>query len=198
MTGLLTGRLGTLALPRHAPDRLREALGLAPGAPLRLAYVTGPGDVVGTYARWLEGRDDERGAKLSYSGMFYDLADAVRAEALVAHMTPADVNVPTEGPARFVETPMAWGGTKLRFQRAAFAHARRAARALRPFAPHATVVGADTAFSWLPLLPGRIVLSVHNTFWPADTDPSAARLARLRAAPGLPIRARAAGAVAIS
>jgi glycogen synthase len=40
---------------------------------LRIVYAAGPGDVIGTYRHWKEGRDDPSQVNLTLSGMFYDL-----------------------------------------------------------------------------------------------------------------------------
>ena len=41
--------------------------------PLRILYVSGAGDVVGTYRHWLAGRDDPSQVAKTYSGQFFDL-----------------------------------------------------------------------------------------------------------------------------
>ena len=41
--------------------------------PLRILYVSGAGDVVGTYRHWLAGRDDPSQVATTYSGQFFDL-----------------------------------------------------------------------------------------------------------------------------
>ena len=45
----------------------------SPQRPLRIVYAAGPGDVVGTYRHWKEGRDDPSQVAITYSGQFYDL-----------------------------------------------------------------------------------------------------------------------------
>lgn len=51
--------------------------------PPRVLYVTGPGDVIGTYEHWKAGRDDPRSIALTYSGQFYDACHATGAHAYV-------------------------------------------------------------------------------------------------------------------
>ena len=41
--------------------------------PLRILYAAGPGDVIGTYRHWKEGRDDPSQIAITYSGQFYSL-----------------------------------------------------------------------------------------------------------------------------
>src|SRR4051812_45960868 len=49
----------------------------------RILYVAGPGDVIGTYRYWLEGRDDPSQVALTYSGQFYDVCKALGIRATV-------------------------------------------------------------------------------------------------------------------
>ena len=51
--------------------------------PLRILYAAGPGDVVGTYRHWKQGRDDPSQVAITYSGLFYDLCRELGAEAYV-------------------------------------------------------------------------------------------------------------------
>ena len=41
--------------------------------PLRLMYAAGPGDIIGTWKHWKEGRDDPSQVAITYSGQVYDL-----------------------------------------------------------------------------------------------------------------------------
>lgn len=198
----LTGRLNSLALPADAPARLREALGVPPGRAVRLAYVTGPGDVVGTYDRWRAGAGDERGVKLSYSGMFFDLAEAVEAEALVCHMTGHDGaeagrGDPSASTVRFVHTPMRWVGGRIAFSAALLSYSLRVVEALRGFRPDAVVLASDLSALVVPFVPGRVIASVHNTFWSKGADQNSAAVRRRRAQYALYGR-RVEGAVCIS
>jgi glycosyltransferase involved in cell wall biosynthesis len=59
-----------------------------PRRPLRILYAAGPGDVVGTYRHWKEGRDDPSQVAVTYSGQFYDLCRDLGAEAYVISYCP--------------------------------------------------------------------------------------------------------------
>ena len=50
---------------------------------LRILYAAGPGDVIGTYEYWRDGRDDPAQVAMTYSGQFYDLCRELDAQALV-------------------------------------------------------------------------------------------------------------------
>ena len=56
--------------------------------PLRILYAAGPGDVVGTYRHWKEGRDDPSQVAVTYSGQFYDLCRDLGAEGYVISYCP--------------------------------------------------------------------------------------------------------------
>ena len=72
--------------------------------PLRLVYAAGPGDVVGTYRHWKEGRDDPSQVAITYSGQFYDLCRDLGAEALVVSHCPRRDEV-ADGPFRVMNKP---------------------------------------------------------------------------------------------
>lgn len=50
---------------------------------LRILYAAGPGNVIGTYHYWLEGRDDSSQVGITWSGQFYDLSQSLGAKAYV-------------------------------------------------------------------------------------------------------------------
>jgi glycogen synthase len=56
--------------------------------PLRLVYAAGPGDVVGTFRHWKEGRDDPSQVAITYSGQFYELCRELGAEAIIVSHCP--------------------------------------------------------------------------------------------------------------
>ncbi|NEO97726.1 MAG: glycosyltransferase family 4 protein [Symploca sp. SIO2E9] len=50
---------------------------------LRLFYAAGPGNVIGTYKYWIQGLDDLSQVSVTYSAQFYDVCDALDAQAYV-------------------------------------------------------------------------------------------------------------------
>ncbi|MCC7408704.1 MAG: glycosyltransferase family 4 protein [Phycisphaeraceae bacterium] len=50
---------------------------------MRVLYMAGPGDVIGTYRHWKEGRDDPGQVAMTYSGQFYDVMREMGFEAYV-------------------------------------------------------------------------------------------------------------------
>ncbi len=51
--------------------------------PLRIFYAAGPGDVIGTYRHWKQGRDDPSQVAVTYSAQFYSLCKELGAEGYV-------------------------------------------------------------------------------------------------------------------
>lgn len=51
--------------------------------PLRILYAAGPGNIIGTYQHWLEGRDDPSRMAVTFSGQFYDICKNFDADAYV-------------------------------------------------------------------------------------------------------------------
>ncbi len=51
-------------------------------------YVAGPGDVIGTYRHWREGRDDPSQVAMTYSGQFYDVCRDLGARGWVIASHP--------------------------------------------------------------------------------------------------------------
>jgi glycosyltransferase involved in cell wall biosynthesis len=50
---------------------------------LRIVYLAGPGDVIGTYRAWAGQKDDPSQFAMTYSGQFYDLCRQLDVDALV-------------------------------------------------------------------------------------------------------------------
>ena len=51
--------------------------------PIRILYSAGPGNVLGTYRHWKEGKDDPSQVAMTYSGQFYDVCQEIGAQAYV-------------------------------------------------------------------------------------------------------------------
>ena len=153
------------ALRESSAVRLRATLGLGAGEAVRLLYLPGPGDVQGTFAHWLEGRDDPGLMNLAYSRMFYDVVEAVEAEALVACLDP--VRHPGSDALRFVQLRRRAGRGAVGYFAGEAAYAREARQVIRSFAPHVVVAGGDFPQELLAYATRgvpRTILSVHNAY----------------------------------
>ena len=170
----------SVVLPANAAELARQSLGLPPDAALRIAFVAGPGDVVGTFEHWVEGRHDPRTPVIAYSSMFYTVVEALRAEALVLEEHGRQPKASRPGFA-FQHTPRrrTRGGIGYRLDQRAFS--ADVLRRLRAFRPHVVLAGIDAPPGLLARLPrsARLVLTIHNTFWPMGRKPDGLK-ARLK------------------
>jgi glycosyltransferase involved in cell wall biosynthesis len=172
--------LDCVVTPADAVMTFRRRLGLPAGEQARIAYIPGPGDVVGTFGHWLEGRHDPRVPVVAYSTMFYTLVEKLDATALV--VTQID-NAPeiAHPRCRFVHVRPESRTGRINYALGRILDAIRLARTIADYRPHAVVVSTDAPTLLFHMLPrgARIVLSAHIAFWPRNRrrrDP----LARLK------------------
>ena len=64
---------------------------------IRTIYLTGPGDVIGTYRHWREGRDDPSQISVTYSGQFYDVCRELGIRATVISSHPRREQIREDG-----------------------------------------------------------------------------------------------------
>ena len=173
-------------IPDDAGARLRIALDLAPDAPLRIAYVCGPGDVVGTFNHWKRGIPDPGVLIITYSSMFYSLTRKLGAQALL--IVDQD-RQPEEVDDKFIFAHCARfrNFTGLSYHRAEYLYARRVANRIKAFDPHVVLLGTDAPLALFFMLPtkSRKILTAHNTFWPMGSTTRSLRQSiemRLRSA----------------
>jgi hypothetical protein len=50
---------------------------------MKLMYLTGPGNIIGTFEHWKNGKDDPSQLAITYSGQFYETCAELGAEAYV-------------------------------------------------------------------------------------------------------------------
>lgn len=159
----------TVAIPEDGPRMLRERYGLGADDEFRIAFLTGPGDVRGTYDYWRKGRLDPRVPSVAYSAMFYELCRKLAAKAQIISKGPFEAPAHVDGSFRFdhISRPAAAGAAG--HYKTAVQDAFRARRRLADFRPHAAIVSSDWPAFSLGVIrkpASAIVYSVHNTFWP--------------------------------
>lgn len=184
-----------------APDAsawLRAQMAVPAGRAPRLAFHAGPGDAVGTFEQWAEGRHDARVPVLTYSGQFYAMVAALGAEALVITENEHQPSVP-DPRFRFVCVRRERSARRLRRHLAERDYARRLAATINDWAPDATILGGDLkpAAYHAVARQGRLFLTLHNTFWPMGIRPQGLRSRARKWALGRAL-ARAEGAVCTS
>lgn len=155
-----------LRLPDDAGKALRQHLRLAPSDALRISYITGPGDVVGTYAQWKNGQTDSRVPIISYSTMFYELVHQLEGQGQL--LCTVDPPAQASDPFHFVKLPGLDFGGPTAYRMSERRRIRAVLDAVKTFQPHLIVAASDLSPAAWPALAKRAVLvpSLHNTFWP--------------------------------
>ncbi|HLQ18973.1 MAG TPA: glycosyltransferase family 4 protein, partial [Tabrizicola sp.] len=164
-----------VVLPKDADVLVRRRLGLAPGAPLRIAFVAGPGDVVGTFEFWQRGEHDARTPVIAYSSMFYSIVAALGAEALVLEEHDRQPSVP-DPRFTFVHAPHRRGRGGIGFRLDERDFVKTVLGHVRPFNPHIVLIGAESPAALITGLPGGVlkVVTAHNALWAMGQPPSGA------------------------
>lgn len=161
-----------VTLSEAASSDIRRRLTGTPDGPLRVSYIPGPGDVVGTHAHWQAGRHDPRVPVITYSAMFYELMQRLGAEVQV--LTPSAPSPRIDkGSIRFERVaPRPYRG-KIRYQIDQMVRVAEAEALIAPFDPHVVLVSTDFPYrGWPKLGRGRrLILAAHNTFWPMGQPP---------------------------
>jgi len=155
-------------------DDLRRRVGLAPSDDLRVLYIPGPGDVVGTFNHWRAGRHEPRVPIIAYSLMFYELMDRLGAHSLTVSLQPfVDPPESLRGKFRFEEIVPSRARGRLSYFWGQRRFAKEIASIANRYDPHIVVASTHSPVgSWGRLSKGRkLVLTAHNTFWPQGRPP---------------------------
>ena len=141
----------------------------------RILYVPGPGNVTGTYTHWTKGTDDPSIPSVGYSAQIYEVARHIGAKLVVLTNHSAPV-AETDGSVRFLRTPPMPNGRGVGYHLKAIRYGfSLVSHALRHRAD-TIIVQRNLAHFWplgLARLFGiRLVLSLHNTLWPAHRPPT--------------------------
>jgi glycosyltransferase involved in cell wall biosynthesis len=147
--------------------------------PLRILYAAGPGNVLGTYGHWKEGRDDPSQVSVTYSGQFYDVCRDLGADGYVIASchTPGRLH---DGRFRIEHRPVPFesGPGGLYHLGQVWAAVRLVASALAFRADVAVVCNGSCHWfplSVLPLVGVQVVPSLHCVLWPKNRLPAGVR-----------------------
>jgi glycosyltransferase involved in cell wall biosynthesis len=160
-------------LPEASKNSIRRNLGLKEGAELRVSYITGPGDVAGTYTYWKQGKPDPRVPIITYSSMFYDLMDQLDAKAQLVNAALEESF--EDGNFQFSAFKAKPFSGRISYWQSQRHYVSEVVRHADEFNPHIIVAATHFPSSgWSHLAKGsrRVVLSVHNTFWPMGNKPT--------------------------
>lgn len=139
---------------------------------LKVSYVPGPGDVVGTYEYWCKGIEDPRVPVMTYSSMMYSAIKTINAKLqVVTPFSPPDTN---EEWIIFSQVPEI-SNTQSYFL-SQIERLRTIRSHLDSFSPDIVIVASDIPTILLFILKSskwKLCLSIHNTYWPAGRNPPA-------------------------
>jgi glycosyltransferase involved in cell wall biosynthesis len=146
------------------------------GRPLRILYAAGPGNVLGTYGHWKEGRDDPSQVSVTYSGQFYDVCKELGARGRVISCSHLPGHLRDK---RFIidhrPIPFENGPGSLYHLGQVWASLRLVASAVAFRADVAVVCNGSGHWfplSVLPLLGIQVIPSLHCVLWPRNRPPS--------------------------
>lgn len=151
-------------------DIIRLNNGITDGC-LRISFIGGHGDVVGTYKYWREGKADPRVPSVTYSSQLYELAKRIDASLqVVTGFPPPEETGPGFQFAQVRRPP--WKG-KIGYYISQSIYRRDVIEKVELFNPHIVIVSTDFPQNgWRRLKQGRkLVLTAHNTFWPMGSRP---------------------------
>ena len=161
-------------IPIEFRNRVRRFLGLDDSTPIRIMYVPGPGDLRETYPFWKRGEPYPGKAIITYSEMFFDVVDALGAQALIVERGEDHADEMRADDCTFIrlcdidcQSRGAYWPDKKSLTRQIAEHCER-------YEPHILVIGGDFYWPMLPRLArasGRIILSIHNMFWQIGRRP---------------------------
>jgi glycogen(starch) synthase len=143
---------------------------------LRVLYMAGFADVIGTYRYWQSGMDDPRIPDVAYSRQFFDVCERYGADALVISSNP-HVGRLRDGLFQIEHRPILWGGKGgLLFHLGQALYGMGLARRVLEFRADMVVVAGTSQYWFLMSLPAalgvKIVPVLHGTLWLAERPPT--------------------------
>jgi glycogen synthase len=142
---------------------------------LRVVSLDGPGDVAGTFRRWLTGNEDPSVTHVAFSGQLFDACSELEAELLMLGEHPRRERI--EGGAFVVENRGndSLGKRGLAFHRAEIGHALRTLTEVQRYRPHAVITSMRPhpfLLRALRLGGARLIYNLHNVLWPKFASPT--------------------------
>lgn len=153
----------------QAAERIRLS-----GRLKRLLFVSGPGDIWGTYGHWSSGKDDPSIPSLAYSAQIYEAAQEIDADLTVLSEDPLPQGL-REGAVRFRHCPQHMPGG-WRYHLAELTYVLRILGHALGSRSDAIILQRNLMHLWLftvfRLFGIKLFVSLHNTLWPMHRAPS--------------------------
>jgi len=140
--------------------------GLSDPSQLRISYLPGPGDVVGSFNYWQDRRHDVRVPCIAYSTMFFELVSQLGAQAQIISAVGLPDTTHPQITFAHVKPPV-WQSRREFFQTQKI-YTTALVSAVADFDPHIVVASSDVPEHAWSALGGSsvLILSQHNSFWP--------------------------------
>jgi len=143
--------------------------GVSVMANLRIAYIAGPGDVIGTYRYWQRGEDDPRMPDVAYSYQFYDVCKRFGARALVIG-TNKNAQSVCEGPFQIEHRPIPFAGSRRSLSHAGlFLYCMGLVQSVVSFRADFVVFSSPSYYWFVMALPAalgiKVVPAIHGNLW---------------------------------
>ncbi len=136
--------------------------------PLRIFYAAGPGNVLGTYKSWKDGKDDPLQLAATFSGQFYDVCRELDAQGYIvsSHYDRAFVK---DDRFTIEHRPADHPNSALRYHLSYIRYGLGLLWSLLMWRANVVIVADGTThwflFSILPLLGIRVIPTVHCVLW---------------------------------
>lgn len=142
---------------------------------MKILYLAGPGDVIGTYRHWSEGRDDPSQVSVTYSALFFELCVKVGAKAkVISYHKQRDrlINDQFDIEHRPVRLQN-WRGPVFHLGWYWFNLSVVFSAILNRCDVIVLMMGTHLPFYWLARLAGiRVILTLQSVIWPKTVRPS--------------------------
>ncbi len=153
-------------------------MSLPPIPKVDIVYFAGPGDVVGTFRHWLDGKDDPASPATAYSSQFFDaVANRGWNTRVISRCSKADFVA--NGNFRVENRPRTEGRNFLTRRLMAVVDGLGVIRECLRSLPRVIVVQEGTCPAWalvlVRLLGIRVFLDLHCALWPDGFEPSGLR-----------------------
>ena len=170
--------------------------------PLRILYAAGPGDVIGTYRHWKDGRDDPSQVAVTYSGQFYSLCRELDASGYVISYCRRVERGVVEAPFRIEHRPVRFGkGPGSLYHLGQVWYGIRLTISAVRFKANVAVI-ADGAhwfsLALLPMLGVKVVPTLHCVLWRKGQPPRGLVKRSVSKLDGWFFRKRTAGVLSLS
>lgn len=137
---------------------------------MKLMYLAGPGNIIGTFECWKEGKDDPSQLAITYSGQFYDACTELEAEAYVISVHPGK-KIVRQGNFTLENRPVPFSNSSAPlYYLGQIVYAFDLVVTALKFRPDVVIASGGTTalfiFSLLPKFGIDVIATLHCVLWP--------------------------------